>query len=101
MSSLKSARSPCWDIYVKGSTHQLKLRDLRIVGMAGCKCEIRVIQKDFRSNALEDNANTLALSETVYPCPKAWVFPNADGGLFDPGNYRKRVLKPLAEVLAG
>ena len=27
------------------------------------------------------------------------MFPNADGGLLDPGNYRNRVLKPLAEAL--
>ena len=33
------------------------------------------------------------------PSPKAFMFPNADGGLLDPGNYRNRVLKPLAEVL--
>ena len=31
--------------------------------------------------------------------PKAFMFPNADGGLLDPGNYRNRVLKPLAEAL--
>ncbi|WP_245817799.1 tyrosine-type recombinase/integrase [Granulicella rosea] len=30
---------------------------------------------------------------------KAFMFPNADGGLLDPGNYRNRVLKPLAEAL--
>lgn len=33
------------------------------------------------------------------PSPKAFMFPNADGGLLDPGNYRNRVLKPLAEAL--
>ena len=27
------------------------------------------------------------------------MFPNADGGVLDPGNYRNRVLKPLAEAL--
>jgi integrase len=31
--------------------------------------------------------------------PEAFIFPNADGGLLDPGNYRNRVLKPLAEAL--
>ncbi len=31
--------------------------------------------------------------------PKAFIFPNADGGLIDPANYRNRVLKPLAEAL--
>ena len=31
--------------------------------------------------------------------PKAFMFPNADGGLMDPANYRNRVLKPLAEAL--
>jgi integrase len=33
------------------------------------------------------------------PSPKAFMFPNADGGVLDPGNYRNRVLKPLAEAL--
>ena len=36
-------------------------------------------------------------------CPdlssKAFIFPNAEGGLLDPANYRTRVLKPLAEAL--
>lgn len=27
------------------------------------------------------------------------MFPNADGGPLDPGNYRNRVLKPLADAL--
>ncbi len=27
------------------------------------------------------------------------MFPNADGELLDPGNYRNQVLKPLAEAL--
>ena len=31
--------------------------------------------------------------------PEAFIFTNADGGLLDPGNYRNRVLKPLAEAL--
>jgi integrase len=33
------------------------------------------------------------------PSPEAFIFANADGGLLDPGNYRNRVLKPLAEAL--
>ena len=33
------------------------------------------------------------------PQPKAFIFPNAEGGLLDPANYRNRVLKPLAEAL--
>ena len=33
------------------------------------------------------------------PSPKAFIFPNAEGGLLDPANYRNRVLKPLAETL--
>ena len=33
------------------------------------------------------------------PSPEAFIFTNADGGLLDPGNYRNRVLKPLAEAL--
>ena len=33
------------------------------------------------------------------PSPKAFMFPDAGGGLLDPGNYRNRVLKPLAEAL--
>ena len=33
------------------------------------------------------------------PHPKAFIFPNAGGGLLDPANYRNRVLKPLAEAL--
>lgn len=31
--------------------------------------------------------------------PEAFIFPNADGGCLDAGNYRYRVLKPLAEEL--
>ena len=31
--------------------------------------------------------------------PEAFIFTNADGGLLDPGNYRNRVLEPLAEAL--
>jgi integrase len=31
--------------------------------------------------------------------PDAFIFANSDGGVMDPGNYRNRVLKPLAEKL--
>jgi integrase len=31
--------------------------------------------------------------------PDAFIFSNADGGVMDTGNYRNRVLKPLAEKL--
>jgi len=33
------------------------------------------------------------------PSPKAFMFPNADGGLIDTSNYRSRILKPLADDL--
>lgn len=33
------------------------------------------------------------------PSPKAFIFPNADGGTIDTANYRSRILKPLAETL--
>jgi integrase len=33
------------------------------------------------------------------PSPNAFIFPNADGGAMDTGNYRNRILKPLAESL--
>lgn len=33
------------------------------------------------------------------PSPDAFIFANADGGYLDAGNYRNRVLKPLAERL--
>ncbi|MGB7170598.1 MAG: tyrosine-type recombinase/integrase [Acidobacteriaceae bacterium] len=33
------------------------------------------------------------------PSPDAFMFPNAEGGVMDTGNYRNRVLKPLAEKL--
>ena len=29
----------------------------------------------------------------------AFIFPNSEGGVTDTGNYRNRVLKPLAEKL--
>jgi integrase len=31
--------------------------------------------------------------------PEDFIFPNADGGVLDPSNYRFRVLKPLADAL--
>ena len=31
--------------------------------------------------------------------PEAFIFPNTDGGFLDTGNYRNRVLTPLAEKL--
>lgn len=31
--------------------------------------------------------------------PEAFIFPNKDGGFHDTGNYRKRVLKQLADTL--
>ena len=31
--------------------------------------------------------------------PDAFIFPNKDGGFLDTGNYRKRVLKQLADTL--
>ncbi len=31
--------------------------------------------------------------------PKAFIFPNADGGMIDTANYRSRILKPLADEL--
>ena len=31
--------------------------------------------------------------------PDAFIFPNSNGGVMDTGNYRNRVLKPLAEKL--
>ena len=34
------------------------------------------------------------------PSHEAFIFANADGGLMDTGNYRNRVLKPLAEQLS-
>lgn len=33
------------------------------------------------------------------PSPDAFIFPNSGGGVMDTGNYRNRVLKPLAEKL--
>ncbi len=33
------------------------------------------------------------------PSPEAFIFANAYGGLLDPGNYRNKVLKLLAEAL--
>jgi len=33
------------------------------------------------------------------PSPKAFIFPNADGGMIDTANYRSRILKPLADEL--
>ena len=33
------------------------------------------------------------------PSPTAFMFPNAGGGLFDPGNYSNRVVKALAKAL--
>jgi integrase len=33
------------------------------------------------------------------PAPGAFIFPNADKGFIDTGNYRSRVLSPLAEEL--
>jgi integrase len=38
-------------------------------------------------------------AESPNPSPDAFLFPNADGGFLDVGNYRYRVLKPLAELL--
>ncbi len=38
-------------------------------------------------------------SECPDPSPKAFMFPNADGGFMDTSNYRSRILKPLAEGL--
>ena len=31
--------------------------------------------------------------------PDAFIFPNTDGGFMDTGNYRNRILTPLAEKL--
>lgn len=33
------------------------------------------------------------------PSPEAFIFPNEKGGFLDTDNYRKRVLKRLAEIL--
>ena len=33
------------------------------------------------------------------PSPEAFIFANQDGGFLDTGNYRKRVLKKLADTL--
>ncbi len=43
----------------------------------------------------QDNAN-LSPSKVV---PTAFIFPNTRGGFMDTGNYRNRVLNPLAEKL--
>jgi hypothetical protein len=32
--------------------------------------------------------------------PDAFIFPDQEGGVMDTGNYRNRVLNPLAEKLA-
>ena len=33
------------------------------------------------------------------PSPHAFIFPNCEGGFMDTGNYRNRILRPLAERL--
>ena len=37
--------------------------------------------------------------ESPDPSPDAFIFPNTTGGFLDVGNYRYRVLKPLADKL--
>lgn len=37
--------------------------------------------------------------ECTDPSPKAFIFPNAGGGMIDTANYRSRTLKPLADEL--
>src|ERR1035438_6945528 len=46
-------------------------------------------------------ANELWLwkQECPDPSPDAFIFPNSEGGFMDTGNYRNRVLLPLAEKL--
>jgi len=46
-------------------------------------------------------ANELWLwkQECLEPSPDAFIFPNSEGGFMDTGNYRSRVLAPLAERL--
>jgi integrase len=38
-------------------------------------------------------------SKKGFVCPDAFIFPNSRGGFLDTGNYRNRVLTPLAEKL--
>jgi integrase len=37
--------------------------------------------------------------ECLGPSPDAFIFPNSEGGFMDTGNYRNRILTPLAEKL--